>query len=331
MKEEKEDIVSETQSIAKQTNPNSPSPSWEKETMEKLLFASLKEQAKLRRWKYTYRWAFLLIILGAIAWKMLDFNYGTTKKHTALVHLEDEIASNTSANAENVNEALDNAFKDSSAAGIILHINSPGGSPVQAGMIYDHIMSLRKQYPNKPIYAVIEEIGTSAAYYIAAATQKIYVNKASIVGSIGVIGGGNFGFPELLKKLGVERRLITAGKNKAFLDPFSPIVKSQETYEKNMLAEIHRQFINAVQKGRGSRLKNDPDLYTGLVWTGEKSVTLGLTDGLATVNEVAHNLFKAEDIVDYSIQEDITTKVAKRFTTSFEHIAFKLLTQFTLR
>ncbi len=208
--------------------------------------------------------------------------------------------------------ALDKAFAASDSVGVILRINSPGGSPVQAGMINDEIVRLRKEYPTKPLYVVVEEMCASGGYYIAAAADKIYVNKASIVGSIGVLMDG-FGFTGLMDKLGIERRLLTAGENKGFLDPFSPQSQSQKDYAKQMLAEIHQQFIDVVRAGRGTRLKESPEIFSGLFWSGSRAVELGLADGFGTVDSVARDVLKVEDIVDYTQTEGLPERVLKKF------------------
>lgn len=207
---------------------------------------------------------------------------------------------------------LQAAFEDSKTRGVILRINSPGGSPVQAGQIYDEIKRLRGEYPNIPLYAVVDDICASGGYYVAAAADRIYVNKASIVGSIGVLMDG-FGFTGTMDKLGVERRLLTAGENKGFLDPFSPPNPRQQAYAKAMLGEIHQQFIQAVRDGRGKRLKETPDMFSGLVWSGEKSIALGLADALGSAEYVAREVIKAEDIVDFTPQEGFADRFAKRF------------------
>jgi protease-4 len=228
------------------------------------------------------------------------------------------------ASADRVTAALQGAFKDKNTQGVVLRINSPGGSPVQAGIIYDEIRRLRRVYPNIPLYAVVEDICASGGYYIAAATDKIYVDKASIVGSIGVIMDG-WGFTGTMEKLGVERRLLVAGENKAFLDPFSPVDEKQKKYAQSMLDEIHKQFIDVVKKGRGKRLKETPEMFSGLLWTGAKSVELGLSDGYGTVDSVARDVIKAEDIVDFTQKENIAERFAKRFGATMANTLVKAL------
>ncbi|AKJ68952.1 peptidase S49 [Pandoraea thiooxydans] len=299
---------------------------WERTVLEKVLLATLKEQRAARRWKIFFRLV-ALALFGLIAWALMDT--GTTPvttagRHTALVKLTGEISASGQASADAINKALDSAFADSGTAGVILRINSPGGSPVQAGRIYDEIMRLRAKYPAKPIYVVVDEMCASGGYYVAAAADKIFVNQASIVGSIGVLMDG-FGFTGLMDKLGIERRLLTAGKNKGFLDPFSPETDEQKAYALQMLSDVHRQFIDAVKKGRGARLKNDPQLFSGLFWTGEKSIQLGLADGYGTVDSVARDVIKASDIVDYTVKESFPDRVARRFGAAVGNAAIETL------
>jgi len=300
---------------------------WERDVLERVLLATVREQRAARRWRIFFRFVGLAILVGIVV-ALFDFKgeatLATTGRHTAMVSLDGEIAAGTSASADNINAALDAAFADTSAAGVILKINSPGGSPVQAGIINDEIRRLRQLYPSKPFYVVVEEICASGGYYVAAAADKIYVDKASIVGSIGVLMDG-FGFVGLMDKLGVERRLYTSGSNKGMLDPFSPQVPRQKAYAETMLKEIHQQFIDVVKEGRGDRLKNDPELFSGLFWSGERSVQLGLADGLGSADYVARDLFKAEDIVDYTVKENIAERVAKRFGAAMGSAAMKTM------
>ncbi|MDR3385324.1 S49 family peptidase [Cupriavidus basilensis] len=300
---------------------------WERDVLEKVLMATLREQRAARRWRIFFRFAGLAL-LALIFFAVFDFKgdgtIATSGRHTAMVSLDGEIAAGTPASAESINAALQAAFADTNAAGIILKINSPGGSPVQAGMINDEIRRLRTLYPAKPFYVVVEEICASGGYYVAAAADKIYVDKASIVGSIGVLMDG-FGFTGLMDKLGVERRLYTSGANKGMLDPFSPQVPRQKQYAETMLKQIHQQFIDVVKEGRGDRLKDDPDMFSGLFWSGERSVELGLADGLGNADYVARDLFKAEDIVDYTVKENIAERVAKRFGAAMGTAAMKTM------
>lgn len=300
---------------------------WERDVLEKVLMATLREQRAARRWKIFFRLVGLGI-LALILFALFDFKGDgiatTSGRHTAMVSLEGEISAGTPAGAESINASLQAAFADSNAAGVILKINSPGGSPVQAGIINDEIKRLRTTYPGKPFYVVVEEICASGGYYVAAAADKIYVDKASIVGSIGVLMDG-FGFTGLMEKLGVERRLYTAGANKGMLDPFSPQVPRQKAYAETMLKEIHQQFIDVVKEGRGDRLKDDPELFSGLFWSGERAVALGLADGVGSADYVARDVFKAEDIVDYTVKENIAERVAKRFGAAMGSAAMKTM------
>ncbi|MEY3122963.1 MAG: hypothetical protein RI993_1788 [Pseudomonadota bacterium] len=288
---------------------------WEKELLEKLVFTSLQEQKRARNWGIFFRlltFSYLFILLfWASGWFDSDA-VSVSDKHTALVDLRGEVSAEGLSSAENIKAGLKNAFKHRNTAGVILRINSPGGSPVQAGAINDEIYRLRAQYPDIPFYAVVEDICASGGYYIAVAADKIYVDKASVVGSIGVIMNG-FGFTGTLEKLGVERRLLAAGENKGFLDPFSPSSPEQRQHATNMLAEIHQQFIDVVKKGRGERLQDDPQIFSGIVWTGEQSIALGLADVLGDVDYVAREIIRAERIVDFTSQEGLVDRFAKRF------------------
>jgi protease-4 len=288
---------------------------WERETLEKLVFATVKEQRAARRWSIFFKLMFLGLAFFAI-WAYFDFNFGGSDmevgRHTALIEIDGTIESDGSGSANTVIPSLNKAYSDAGAAAIVLHINSPGGSPVQAGMIVDEILRLKKGYPNKPLYVVVDEICASGGYYIAAAADKIYVNKASIVGSVGVLMDG-FGFTGLMDKLGVERRLMTAGENKGFLDPFSPQSDKHKAHAQEMLNEIHQQFIEVVRAGRGKRLKETPETFSGLYWTGAKAVEMGLADGYGTVDSVARDIVKAEDIVDYTAHEGLPERVLKKF------------------
>jgi protease-4 len=239
-------------------------------------------------------------------------DHRTSNKHTALVEMRGVIDATGQASADIITSGLQAAFKDANTQGVVLRINSPGGSPVQAGYINDEIKRLRGVYPNIPLYVVIEDICASGGYYVAAAADKIFVDKASIVGSIGVVMDG-FGFTGTMEKLGVERRAFVAGENKKFLDPFSPLVPEQKEYAQKMLQDIHQQFIDVVRKGRGERLKETPELFSGLVWVGAKSIELGLADGYGSVDTVAREVVKAEDVVDFTMRENIAERVARKF------------------
>ena len=291
---------------------------WERETLERLVFATVREQRAARRWGIFFKLSFLLLALLAI-WAYSDFYTGSDieslGRHTALIEIDGTIDDEGSGAADTVIPSLNKAFSDAGSAAVVLRINSPGGSPVQAGIIVDEIQRLKKGYPNKPLYVVVDEICASGGYYIAAAADKIYVNKASIVGSVGVLMDG-FGFTGLMDKLGVERRLLTAGENKGFLDPFSPQSDKQKQHALSMLNEIHEQFISVVRAGRGKRLKENPEIFSGLYWTGAKAVEMGLADGFGTVDTVAREVVKAEDIIDYTAHEGLPERVLKKFGAS---------------
>ena len=287
---------------------------WEKETLEKLVFATLKEQRARRRWGIFFKVVTLAVIMFGMwhAFELGDSDSDTKTRHTAVIDIDGVIDSTRNSASKSVIPALNKAFSDKASVGIILRINSPGGSPVQAGMINDEIERLRKQYPEKPVYTVVNEICASGAYYVAVATDKIFVDKASIVGSIGVLING-FGFTGTMEKLGVERRLMTAGENKGFMDPFSPQSPKHKAYAQQMIDEVHQQFIQAVKKGRGERLKETPDTFSGLFWTGAKAIEMGLADGYGTVDSVARDVLKAEDVVDYTEQENLRDRFLKKF------------------
>ena len=234
--------------------------------------------------------------------------------HTALIEIRGEIAAESDASAENIVSALRSAFEEKNAQAVVMRINSPGGSPVQAGIVYDEIKRLKALHPKK-IYAVCEEVCASGAYYMAVGADEIYVDKASIVGSIGVLMDG-FGFTGTMEKLGVERRLITAGENKGFLDPYSPLQPRQRAYAQAMVDSIHKQFIAVVKEGRGARLHETPETFSGLFWNGEDAVSLGLADHLGNLDYVAREVIKAEDVIDYTLQENVAERLAKRFGAS---------------
>lgn len=287
---------------------------WERQTLEKLAFSALQEQRRSRQWSIFFRiitMAFLFLSFFAIMGWFSNESV-PSGKHTALVELRGVISAKGEADADRVIGGLREAFKDKGTQGVILLINSPGGSPVQAGYINDEMWRLRAKYPKIPLYAVVEDICASGGYYAAVAADKIFVDKASIVGSIGVLMDG-FGFTGTMEKMGVERRLLTAGENKGFLDPFSPISAAQKEYAQTMLNEIHQQFIDVVKHGRGKRLKEAPEMFSGLFWSGERSIQLGLADALGNVDYVAREVIKAEEVVDFTQQEGIAERFAKRF------------------
>lgn len=290
-----------------------PQPNWERDVLQKLALAAVQEQRRSRHWSILFKslgFLYLFIVLFLAAGWFGDDGVGIPKAHTALVDLQGVIASDQ-ASADAVITSLQSAFEDKKTKGVVLRINSPGGSPVQAGQIYDEIRRLRRLHPQVPLYAVVDDICASGGYYVAVGADKIFVDKASIVGSIGVLMDG-FGFTETMQKLGVERRLLTAGENKGFLDPFSPVNPEQQAYAKQMLEEIHSQFIATVREGRGKRLKETPDMFTGLVWSGERSIQLGLADDFGSLDTVARDVIKAEDIVDFTKEESLAERLAGR-------------------
>jgi protease-4 len=308
-------------------------PNWERQVIEKIALEGIAEQRRGRRWSIFFKllgFAYVTVLLVAMVDWGDSADLADGKKTTALVDLAGVIQAKGDANAENVISALQAAFKSKHTAGVVLRINSPGGSPVQAGMINDEIRRLRAAHPEVPLYAVVEDVCASGGYYIAAAADKIYVDKASIVGSIGVLMDG-FGFTGTMDKLGVERRLLTAGQSKGFLDPFSPQNAEHKAHAQDMLDDIHRQFIDVVRKGRGKRLKETPEMFSGLMWTGARSIELGLADGYGTLESVARDVLKAEDIRDYTVKSNFAEKFAKRFGANMAEGAASVVTRFNLR
>jgi protease-4 len=286
------------------------------ETVDELARAFFKDRRTDRRWKLFFRWSWLLVF-AVIAWALITArNHSATPSgpHTALIEVRGEIASDTEASAELLVGALKNAFEDDGAQAIVLRINSPGGSPVQAGIINDEIRRLKAKHQKK-VYAVVEETCASGAYYIAVAADEIYADKASIVGSIGVLMDG-FGFTGTMEKLGVERRLMTAGENKGIGDPFSPVSEKQRAYTQAMLDQIHQQFIGVVKEGRGKRLKIGPDTFSGLFWNGQQALEMGLVDHLGNLDMVAREVVKAEEVIDYTPRDNVAERLAKRFGAS---------------
>ncbi|MCF8199279.1 MAG: S49 family peptidase [Sulfuritalea sp.] len=306
---------------------------WERKILEKLALEAVAEQRRRRRWGIFFKllgFAYLTFILALVldwgdAEKLTD---GT--KYTALVNLEGVIKSKGDADADNVISGLQAAFKDKHTAGVILRINSPGGSPVQSGIINDEIKRLRKAHPAIQLHVVVEDVCASGGYYVAAAADKIFVDKASIVGSIGVLMDG-FGFTGTMEKLGVERRLLTAGESKGFLDPFSPQNENHKDHAKQMLGEIHQQFITIVRNGRGKRLKETPEMFSGLMWSGAKSIELGLADGYGTVESVARDVIKAAEVRDFSVRQNFAEKFAKQIGANAAEGLASALTSFTVR
>lgn len=307
--------------------------SWERKVLEKVALEAVGEQRRARRWSIFFKllgFAYLTVLLAML----VDWDAVSPEpegaKHTALIELRGVIQAKGDANADDIVGSLQAAFEDHGTAGVILRINSPGGSPVQAGIIADEIHRLRAKHANKPLYAVVEDVCASGGYYVASAADRIYVDKASIVGSIGVLMDG-FGFTGSMDKLGIERRLLTAGANKGFLDPFSPQNEAHKTHAQDMLDDIHRQFIDVVKKGRGQRLKETPDMFSGLMWTGARSVELGLADGFGSIESVARDVIKAEDIRDYTVKPNFAEKFARRFGADMAEEMANALVRFNLR
>jgi protease-4 len=328
-----EDPTLKAYAIGGQAAPSEPPPAgaqtsgdgWERRALENLVFANLREQKTARRWRYGIKLGWLLFFVF-VFWTL--FHRGPpatdlTHEHTAVVEIKGEIADGADASADRVIAAMKSAFEETSAKGVVLLINSPGGSPVQAGIINDEIRRLKTLH-KKPVIAVVEESCASAAYYIAVAADQIYVDKASIVGSIGVLMDG-FGFTGLMDKLGVERRLMTAGTNKGFLDPFSPQSAGQKEHAQAMLNQIHQQFIATVKAGRGTRLKETPDMFSGLFWSGQQAIELGLADKLGNLDYVAREVVKAEEVVDYTRHDNVAEKLAKRFGAAVGEGAVKAM------
>lgn len=291
-------------------------PGWENELITKLAMGALTEQRRARRWGIFFKLFMVAYLLIFVALLLPDYDGGigggVGKKHTALIELQGEIANGNEASADNIVTSLRHAFENKHTAGIIMRINSPGGSPVQSGYINDEIKRLRALHPGIPLYAVVTDLCASGGYYVAVAADEIYVDKASIIGSIGVVMG-SFGFVDAMQKLGVERRLLTAGESKGFLDPFSPLKEKDVTHIHSMLDSIHQQFIATVKAGRGDRLKENPDLFTGLVWTGEQAVEMGLADALGSASYVAREVIGEDNIVDYTVKPDPFERFAKQF------------------
>ena len=302
---------------------------WEKQIVEKLAFAAINEQKTARRWGIFFKllaFAYFSIILSFALYPEFKGGISGGKQHTAVIDVQGVIMQGEGANATSVIEGLQNAVKDKNTKGIILNINSPGGSAVQSAYIYDEIRRLKKSHPHIPIYAVVGDICASGGYYIASASDKIYVSQASIIGSIGVVMN-NFGFAQVLDKLGVERRLLTAGEHKAMLDPFSPAKEMEVQHLQGMLNQIHQQFISAVRQGRGDRLKEieTPDLFSGLVWTGAEGVRIGLADDFGSIDYVAREIIGAEEKLNFTPEEHLFDKLAGKVGTHFEQAFSSLL------
>lgn len=289
--------------------------------LEKAVLAGVQEQRRSRRWGIFFKLLTFVYLFGALAlfspFSGLSKSASRSASHTALIEVKGMIADNESASADNIVGALRSAFEDAGTKGIVLRINSPGGSPVQSGYIYDEIKRLRGEHPDVKVYAVISDLGASGAYYIASAADQIYADKASLVGSIGVTAA-TFGFVGTMEKLGVDRRIYTSGEHKAFLDPFQPPKADETAFWQQVLDVTHKQFIDSVKKGRGDRLKDreHPELFSGLIWSGEQALQLGLIDGLGSSSYVAREVVKEKEIVDYTVQETAFDRFTKKLGAS---------------
>lgn len=287
---------------------------WEKESFKQLLFATLKEQRLNRRWKTFFRLITLFFILAFLVsfFGIFDNVEPTSHAHTALIDIDGLIVDDKPANADNIIASLKDAFEERHAKGVILRINSPGGSPVQVANISNEIKRLHKLHPKKKIYAVCSDICASGGYWVAAAADTIYANPASLIGSIGVVMEG-FGFADIMKKIGIERRLITAGKHKGLLDAFSPLKADEVTFAQRLLDQVHQQFIHYIKAQRGNRLKISEDTFSGLAWTGEDALRMGLIDGFGSEEDVARDIIKEDNIIDYTIKPNYFERIAGQF------------------
>ena len=301
---------------------------WERSVLEKVALASVVEQRRTRRWSIFFKllfFTYIIIISGLAMSPMSDVTSLSNGSHTAVVEVKGVILSGGEADADSIIKSLNNAIKDPNTKGLILRVNSPGGSPVQSSYIYEAIRKIKSKHPELPIHAVVEDLCASGCYFIASAADKIFVNQSSIVGSIGVVMNG-FGFTDTLKTLGVERRLYTAGKHKGFLDPFSDVDPEEKAHVQSMLNDIHSEFIQSVKSGRGERLNNNPDLFTGLVWAGSESIKLGLTDAVGDVRSVAKNEIGEEKIVDFTEKQPFIEKLAKSMGAATAEFASRFST-----
>lgn len=300
-----------------QNQSGTDSKAWQQSVLEKLAGSALQEQRTARRWNTFFKALFFiyLLVLLLMGAGLIGGGKSTSGSHSALIDIAGVIDAGGEVNADAVMASLHDAYDDENTKGIILRINSPGGSPVQSGIINDEIHRQKQLHPDIPVYAVVEDICASGGYYIAVAADSIYVDKGSIVGSIGVLMDG-YGFTETMKKLGVERRLLTAGENKAMLDPFSEKNPKHVAFAQSMLNQIHEQFKTVVREGRGNRLKETPEIFSGLFWSGEESIKLGLADAYGSADFVAREVIRHETIVDYTYQEDFASRLAKKVGAS---------------
>ena len=307
---------------------------WEHNVIEKIALASIQEQSRARKWGIFFKSLFFIYVFSLLGMnvypKIKDSLGGDGKYHTAVVDISGVIAEDNEATAADIIESLRDAVKDDQTKGIILHANSPGGSPVQSNYVYEEIRNIKKEHPSLPIYAVVSDICASGCYYIASASDKIFVNPSSLIGSIGVIMDG-FGFVDVMQKLGVERRLLTAGAHKAMLDPFSPPKADETEFMQSLINQVHQQFISAVKTGRGDRLKETPDMFSGLVWTGEESIKIGISDAYGNDDFVAKNIIGAEKQVNFSQQKSFLDKMSGKLGASFGQALGSLLLSPNLR
>lgn len=326
--------MSENQWEEPRSQKNQKHNGWEREAIEKLAFAAVTEQRRARRWGIFFKslmFAYLAIVLGIGMYPTIKQNITDDEGagHTAIINITGMIAEGKEANAEAIIKSLRNAVKNEDTKGIILHVNSPGGSPVQSSYIYNEIRKIKSEHPDLPIHAVASDICASGCYFIASAVDKIFVNPSTLIGSIGVIMEG-FGFVDTMKKLGVERRLVTAGAHKALMDPFSPEKEGERQYMQQVLAQVHQQFITAVKEGRGDRLQIDKDTFSGLVWTGEQGKKFGLVDDFGTDDSVATDIIGAKKRVNFTVQERLIDRLAGKMGASFSESINSLAQQLLL-
>ncbi|MGZ8226082.1 MAG: S49 family peptidase [Methylococcaceae bacterium] len=317
--------------LKKEVNPES---AWEREIIEKLTLAAITEQTRARRWGVFFKslmFLYLFVVFGIAMYPKIKMDISNdSQDHTAIIDVVGPIAEDKEANAASMIESLRDAVKDKHTKGIILHANSPGGSPVQSSYVYEEIRKIKKEHPKLPVYTVVSDICASGCYYIASATDKIFVNQSSLIGSIGVLMDG-FGFVDIMQKVGVERRLLTAGTHKAMLDPFSPPKEEETRYMQGLLDQVHQQFISAVKTGRGDKLKETPELFSGLVWTGEASVKLGVADDFGNDDYVARELIGAEKQVDFTQQDQLLDRIAGKLGASFGQAIGSIINMPSLR
>ena len=300
---------------------------WEREVLEKLVMASVTEHRRARRWGIVFKsllLAYAVVALWLIAEPLSGRKHSDSGQHTAVISVAGPIVDGAETNADNIIEGLRAAVESKGTKGIILKMNTPGGSPVQAAYVYQEIRRLKQEKPDLPIHAVVSDLCASGGYYIASAADKIFVSPSSVVGSIGVIMNG-FGFVDAMKNLGIERRLMTAGEHKAILDPFTQVNPAEKSHIQGLINDVHRQFIDAVKQGRGERLKENPDLFSGLVWTGDESIRLGLADQIGDVRSVAKEVIGAKELVDFTTQERLIERLSHRIGASFGQSVAEML------